>query len=578
MPEKQFISTEQLIGRALDAGVELGANPHQTIETYIQQGLVPPRLINGMHAPNAVDRLVAIDKLFKEGKSTQEILEIIRAERRSFLSKISGLNSLVNTYSSSSKGLLMLASLATLIVFSFTLITKTPASFAKVAIENGGFVAKQAAKPAGIALANVIKAAKSDDENATDPLGLTNIDKVITINERQEIVIEKTIVSSSSQDSTTNASAGEFLSLNEFGNLEIEGEIVAGAFVGDGSRLTNLSLSALPLTLLSSDQIYANPGWLSSLSWGKISAKPTLLSSLDGISDDLGDIDLVAGAGVTITPNDTNNTITFTLAGSGVNADLVDSLDSTQFLRSDTSDSFTSGTLTLSVGTDLNVLGTFTCANCVGDAAIPNTITASNYLPLGGGVLTGGLTVTGVTGLVDGDVPNTITASNYLLLAGGTLAGNVNFNNNLALNLGNAGTDFTTGGGLNIATDLDTNGHFALGSGASVSSSIVVNLVDTGNLTTGILTGFTSSNNGLSITGIQVSPTITGSNPTNFNGIVVQLNTNTPGGWADNGAGIYIKNPTFTAGGIWYNYGLRIAAISGGTFWNREIVPNLFRF
>ena len=43
------------------------------------------------------------------------------------------------------------------------------------------------------------------------------------------------------------------------------------------------------------------------------------------------------------------------------------------------------------------------------------------HLPLAGGTLTGGLTVDGVTGLVDADIPDTITASNYLPLAGGTL-------------------------------------------------------------------------------------------------------------------------------------------------------------
>ncbi|KKR87657.1 MAG: hypothetical protein UU32_C0004G0022 [Candidatus Woesebacteria bacterium GW2011_GWB1_41_10] len=50
-------------------------------------------------------------------------------------------------------------------------------------------------------------------------------------------------------------------------------------------------------------------------------------------------------------------------AGSGSNADTLDSLDSTQFLRSDTSDSFTSGTLTTDAGTTLDVNGDISIAD-----------------------------------------------------------------------------------------------------------------------------------------------------------------------------------------------------------------------
>ena len=49
------------------------------------------------------------------------------------------------------------------------------------------------------------------------------------------------------------------------------------------------------------------------------------------------------------------------------------------------------------------------------------TYSQVGHLPLTGGTLAGGLTVDGVTGLVDSDIPDTITASSYLPLAGGTL-------------------------------------------------------------------------------------------------------------------------------------------------------------
>ena len=99
------------------------------------------------------------------------------------------------------------------------------------------------------------------------------------------------------------------------------------------------------------------------LSWNNFTEKPVILSSLEGVSNNEGNIDLVASGNIVITPNDTNNTITFNVpataqgSGSGLNADLLDSLDSFQFLRSDTSDSFAFGTLTFASGTTLSVAG-----------------------------------------------------------------------------------------------------------------------------------------------------------------------------------------------------------------------------
>ncbi len=61
--------------------------------------------------------------------------------------------------------------------------------------------------------------------------------------------------------------------------------------------------------------------------------------------------------------NTTNDQLYFNTAsgwtqvGSGSNADTLDSLDSTQFLRSDTSDNYTSGTLAFNAGTTLDVNG-----------------------------------------------------------------------------------------------------------------------------------------------------------------------------------------------------------------------------
>lgn len=59
--------------------------------------------------------------------------------------------------------------------------------------------------------------------------------------------------------------------------------------------------------------------------------------------------------------NDTNGAATrWVTTASGGNADTLDSLDSTQFMRSDTTDNYTSGTLTFDAGTTVTFTGTTT--------------------------------------------------------------------------------------------------------------------------------------------------------------------------------------------------------------------------
>ena len=459
----QFITTEQLIGRALDKGVALGPDPHQTINSYLEKGVLT-QLINGTYPSTAVDRLVAIDNMLKEGKSLEEIQEFIQKQRRSFLQKATNLNTMVNLYKNTTfKSILMLCFMTFLVIFS--------AAFLSSASTSKGFagnVARTAAKPVGQTLAAFIKAAKPEDTNSTDPLGLTNISKVITINEKEQIVLEKTVVMGQpAQEVATNLNAdlldnansgtgpGDVLLLDPFGDIIIDGNItIKGVFTGDGSGLANLPL---PTTLIYSDQTYANPAWLTSIAWSKLTSRPILLTSIDGVSNDAGNIDFVAGAGVTITGDDVNNTITFNLAGSGVNADLLDSIDSSQFLRSDTSDSFTSGTLTIAGVATLDVLGTFTCAGCVGDAAVVNGLTID---------ATGSVAAAAVTGpLTDAQVSNTLTID-----ATGSVSGT-------AVNSGTLGAAGVTlalasfgsiTGSLGDATVADT---LTIGSSSSVSAT-----------------------------------------------------------------------------------------------------------
>lgn len=549
----ELINTEQLIGRAIDAGADLGSNPHQTINKYIEMGLIP-KLINDMHPATAVDRLVAIDTMLKKGKTLEEIKEIIRIERKEFLAQGGNLSNLVAIYKKAAfKSLLMLTSLTVLMIFAYGLFTsKSPTTVA-------ADMAKGAAKPVGRTLAAFIRQAKEDD-TSTDPLGLTNISKVININEKQEIVIEKNIVGPTTEIIATNVDAdkidgadagteaGNVLLLNEAGDIDISGNVVANRFTGSGTGLIGVPAESISGVLANSNlpsNIDASKilgvATNATLDWGSVTSKPIILSSLDGVGNNLGNIDLVAGAGVTITPNNSANTITFGLAGSGVDADLLDSLDSTAFLRSNTSDSFTSGTLTIGLGTTLSVTGSFSCTNCIGDAAVADTITASNYL----------------------------------LLAGGTMAGTINMNTNLITNIGNAATDFTATGGLNIADGLDVAGHVAIGAGASVQTWGLLEISETISAAgaRGIrLTETFNPSSSTTVMSIFNNPTFS---PTG--GLAHQVygihNEFTVGGSATIVAahGIYIATPTIAGSTVGNLYGLYINNQTGATTANYAI-------
>jgi len=107
--------------------------------------------------------------------------------------------------------------------------------------------------------------------------------------------------------------------------------LTGGAAAGDatldiGAGIgISVSADAVALNTAYSDGRYVNEGQANSISSGmlqndavsaaKISAN--IISSIDGVSNDGGNIDLVAGDNVTITPDDAGNTITIATSGGG---------------------------------------------------------------------------------------------------------------------------------------------------------------------------------------------------------------------------------------------------------------------
>ncbi len=373
IPKLEAIYTMEDIVKQIEAsGVNLGDDPAKRINTFVDSGLLP-RPNNGRFASFVVQRIIAIQNKLQEGKSMAELKEEVSKERRRFLNQVTDLNSMANLYHKfSSNSMFFLASLLLLAMVSIGILgagltgSSNPVvvageSIVKTVLDAGTTVAKTAARPLGNTIVTIIKTAKPADSASADPLGLTNL-------EVETPIIPENLVQ-----------------LDGSGNLILGGDITAGIFSGSGAGLTDLV-------------------------WNTINNRPSVLSAIDGVQNDGGNVDLIAGSGITILPDDDANTITFSsidnsssqfifkniavsgqsniasdlnsdtltlIAGSNVslttnastdtltigvtgtiaNADTLDLLDSTVFLRSNTSDAFTSGTLTFNAGTTLAVSG-----------------------------------------------------------------------------------------------------------------------------------------------------------------------------------------------------------------------------
>ncbi len=155
---------------------------------------------------------------------------------------------------------------------------------------------------------------------------------------------------------TTAKIAAQAVTANELAaNAVTSSKIAAGAVNNAKLGADSVTTDKIQNGTITGSDIAPN-----SITLDKIPAN--VVSAVDGVSNDGGNIDLVAGANITITPNDAANTITIAAAAS-TNANTLDGVDSTQFLRSDTTDTFTSGTLSTAVGTTLAVNGGFTVAD-----------------------------------------------------------------------------------------------------------------------------------------------------------------------------------------------------------------------
>ena len=100
-------------------------------------------------------------------------------------------------------------------------------------------------------------------------------------------------------------------------------------------------------------------------------------------------------------------------------------------------------------------------------SAVYNAVSLTNKIDTLSGTRLSNITVSGVTGLADADIPDTITASNYLPLAGGTLTGNLLMPASAYLNFG-------TGSGSSGYGIRDNSGTMQVKSSAGSWNDIAV--------------------------------------------------------------------------------------------------------
>ncbi len=95
------------------------------------------------------------------------------------------------------------------------------------------------------------------------------------------------------------------------------GDVVLDVNVGPGLDAANdtLGLAAAYLDGSAYDAAFVNEGQADAVTADM--TVPDIVSSVDGVANDGGDVDLIAGTNITITPDDVGNTITFDVAGGG---------------------------------------------------------------------------------------------------------------------------------------------------------------------------------------------------------------------------------------------------------------------
>ena len=274
-------------------------------------------------------------------------------------------------------------------------------------------------------------------------------------------------------------------------------------------------------------------------------------------------------------------------AGTASNSELLDNLDSTQFLRSDISDTKngsltinnntglvvgTSNDCTISVSGTTSTLGTTTGTLNLSPVAGSNTVVTSNLLvtqsTASTSSVTGALRVTGGAG-IGGNlfVGSAATIAGNLTLTGGTInsTGGVNISGNLS-----AGNISTTGELAANITSLGTSSFSTINVStlANVTATAASTSTTTGALKVAGGAGVVGNVNAGNISATNITGTLATAAQTNVTSVGTLSGLTVAGNVASTGSTFYIDNTTVGFGDINItvarNAGTAAAASGGG--------------
>lgn len=459
---KELFPISEIIKLASARGVDFGSgNPENRIRYYIRFGLLPHakrKSFNGA-APTAafrldvVDRIVQIEKLQRKGKSVPEqkqlLLEVKTPKKLYKTTKTRTISERLEPSHPNNKWLnyslaatvfvaiLLLASLAANLV----LVDPESNQVLGVQTKNENLVVKVGkALVWPIARVNLALLKTLKNEQDIDPLDITNIQNELYRNSSgglstgslavKELEVKK--ISGLGQDCLLSLNSNQLVVCRDdyWDSTRVKAEI---------SAITQETINSLDLSTVST----VSTTNLTAFKYFAVSGQSTITAA-----NSTDTLTLVAGSNISLTTNATAKTITINSTaagggGGGGDAATLDSLDSLQFLRADTADNFTSGTLTFDAGTTLAVNGTFSCSDCIGDAAVANSITVaatgitgtltdaqvSDTLTIGVGGSVAASTITG--SITDAQVSDTLTASN--LVAASSVVADSEVDDNLTI-------------------------------------------------------------------------------------------------------------------------------------------------
>ncbi len=177
--------------------------------------------------------------------------------------------------------------------------------------------------PAQVVTGIIVQASQANPTALTNQVSVNTLTDIVTLNAGVNVSLDAIgntlTISATGSEIPDGAVTTTKLADNAVTSVKIQDATITGADVANatiGTTKLNFTAAVRPLSPGVSTAEIADDA----VTLAKIA--PNIVSSLDGVINDGGNIDLVAGTNITITPNDAANTITIAAAGGGGTGDI----------------------------------------------------------------------------------------------------------------------------------------------------------------------------------------------------------------------------------------------------------------